>query len=261
MQADYTHDYFLTAAQCNAQKELPVGTLVQQIIDVATEHANLIGVGASRLGEDGNTWVLSRIAFEMQRYPRMEERYSITTWVESFAKFFSERNFDICDGNGSIIGRARTTWVCINRRTRRPADITELASTVAITPERPCPIDPVTHLRPITNPQIENTYTFHVSDIDFNRHVNSVRYVDLFINQIGLSTYDDFFISRFEITFHREAHFGDEVIVASTFNEEAMVSQICSADTVFCLNKIFMSRRSDNESVVVSSIVDQLVEA
>lgn len=72
-QIEYTHEYFLTAAQCNPQKELPVGTLVQEIIEVATEHANLIGVGATPLGEHNATWVLSRIAFEMSRYPSMEE--------------------------------------------------------------------------------------------------------------------------------------------------------------------------------------------
>lgn len=244
--ADHSHNYFLTAAQCNAQKELPVGTLIQQIIDVATEHANIIGVGARRLSEDNNTWVLSRVAYEIDRYPKIEENYSITTWVESFARFFSQRNFEIKDSEGCVIGRVRTTWACINRDTRHPADISELSSGVPILPERPCQINSVTRIRPINDPDIENEYSFYVSDIDFNRHVNSVRYVDLFINQLSLSTYDEFYISRFEIVFQNEAYFGDKITVASNISAGIIVSQISNSDKLFCLNRIILSRRSEN---------------
>lgn len=259
-QIEYTHDYFLTAAQCNPQKELPVGLLVRQVIDVVIEHANIIGVGATSLGKLDATWVLSRLAFEVSRYPSMEERYSITTWVESFAKFLSERSFEIRDGEGEVIGRVRTTWVAINRHSRRPTDISELAAHVTCDPGRQCDIAPVPRLRPIAESQIENPYTFRMSDIDFNRHVNSVRYADLFINQIGLLTYDDFFISRFEIMFQHEAHFGDRVVVASSFGEEAMVSQICSPENVYCLNRIFMSRREDNRPVGAASVLGQTAD-
>ncbi len=75
----YTHAFRLTAAQCNAQRELAPAMLIQQIIEVATEHADLLGVGFKRLQEDGNLWVLSRIAIDIHRYPRLLERYSLKT--------------------------------------------------------------------------------------------------------------------------------------------------------------------------------------
>ena len=52
----YTHNFLLTAAQCNAQRELAPAMLVQQIIEVSTEHADAIGVGFKNLAADGNLW-------------------------------------------------------------------------------------------------------------------------------------------------------------------------------------------------------------
>ncbi len=79
----HTHHYHLTAAQCNAQSELAPSQLIQQIIEVATEHADILGVGFKDLQRHGNLWVLSRVAFEMKRFPRLLEDYSLTTWIEA----------------------------------------------------------------------------------------------------------------------------------------------------------------------------------
>ena len=48
-QREYTHSYYLTAARCNAQSELSVAKLAQQVIETATTHANNLGVGYERL--------------------------------------------------------------------------------------------------------------------------------------------------------------------------------------------------------------------
>jgi hypothetical protein len=52
-QREYTHSYYLTAARCNAQSELSVAKLAQQVIETATTHANNLGVGYERLIRDG----------------------------------------------------------------------------------------------------------------------------------------------------------------------------------------------------------------
>jgi len=44
-QREYTHSYYLTAARCNAQSDLSVAKLAQQVIETATTHANNLGVG------------------------------------------------------------------------------------------------------------------------------------------------------------------------------------------------------------------------
>ena len=78
MITEYKHTYCLTAAQCNAQREVAPATLIQQIIDVATEHADTINIGFQRMGKNSALWVLSRVAYEIKRYPGILEEYTIS---------------------------------------------------------------------------------------------------------------------------------------------------------------------------------------
>ena len=240
---EYTHDYALSAALCNAQGELAPAQLVQEILEVATEHADALGVGFDRLAEDGNLWVLSRIAIEMNRYPRLHERYALTTWIEGYNRHFSERNFEITAADGETLGYARTIWVAINIDTRRPADLTSIEHLRGTVSDRPCPIDRQGKIRAGAEPQVCDTYTFRVSDIDVNRHVNSARYVEIILNQLGLEEYDRCMLTRFEIEYRREAHYGDTVEVESTLGPDGMITALMLAGTPVCLSRAVMTPR------------------
>lgn len=233
----YSHRYHLTAAQCNAQRELAPAQLIQQIIEVATEHADLLGVGFKDLQTAGNLWVLSRVAIDMKRYPHLLEDYSLTTWIESYNRHFSERNIEISSQTGEILGYARTIWVAININTRRPADLSYISHISDTVCNHPCPIPKQGKIRPIVPPQMCHPYRIQVSDIDVNRHVTSSRYVELVINQMDLEAYDKFFVSRFEIEYRREARYDEEMEICSSFNADGaeLITSINHDDTPVCL--------------------------
>ena len=56
----------------------------------------------------------------------------------------------------------------------------------------------------------EYRYTFRYSDIDFNRHVNTLRYICVILNMFPLEFYDSHFIGRFEITFMKETYIDEK---------------------------------------------------
>ena len=246
LQKVYTHRYHLTAAQCNGQRELAPPMLLQHIIEVATEHADALGVGFRNLADDGVLWVLSRCAFEVKRYPKILEDYSLSTWVESYNHHFSQRNFEIRDAADNTIGYARTIWVAIDLKTRRPASLTNFDYLARVVSEKQCPISPQGKIRPALTPQMSHPYTFQVSDIDINRHVNSARYAELVINQLDLDTYDRLLVSRFEIEYRRETHFGDTVEVNSiiTPGGDTMETVIARPDGPACLCRLTLSQRT-----------------
>lgn len=242
----HSRKYYLTAAQCNAQHELAPGQLIQQIIEVATEHADILGVGFRALQSNDNIWVLSRITFELNRYPKMFETYSLNTWIESYNRHFSERNFELRTEDGEILGYARSIWVAINQQTRRPADLTEFAHLATTVIDRPCPIDKQGKIRiPAEEPQIANSYTFRVSDIDLNRHVNSARYVELILNQLELSDYDENHLKRFEIEYKQEAHYGNTVDVTSTQTDNGLLTAISNNGGTICLSRSILVKRNN----------------
>lgn len=215
MITEYTHTYCLTAAQCNAQREVSPATLVQQIIDVATEHADILNIGFKRMSENNTLWVLSRVAYELKRYPRMLEQYTVTTWIEGYNKLFSDRNFVIRDSMGNTIGYARTVWMAIDKDTRRPADLSSVADPSATRPDLECNMARPGKIRFPKDHNKPSCYTFGASDIDFNRHVTSRRYIELVIDQLPLDIYDRYILTRFEIAYSHESLCGERVTVTS----------------------------------------------
>ncbi len=236
---EYTHRYFLTAGKCDASQHMPLSLIARHVIEVATEHANAWGAGYANLIAHNEAWVLSRLTIEMIRYPGINEGYELTTWVEGFNRHYSERNVEIKDGNGEIIGYVRSIWFSINITTRQPADLSRLQVIAENVGDRPCPIAKQGRLRPVTNPLSAEAYRFRYSDIDFNRHVNTVRYMELILNQWDIDWYDRYDISRFEIAFLHEARFGTEVIVpVEKLDESTYVAEILEGDKAICRSKI-----------------------
>ncbi len=234
----YTHEFFLAAGECNAESLMPLPFLVNRLIRVATEHANLIDVGYSRFAPMGKGWVLLKLAIEMQRYPQVNDSYTLKTWLETTNKLLSYRNFAIyC--NDEVVGYVRSEWAMIDMHTRRMSDIStvdELAATVR--PDVPCPIAPPSRLTSLKQGRISTTYAFGYCDVDFNRHVNTVRYIERLMNQWPLEHYDRYMVSRFEIVFMKECHYGMAVDVKiDDTNLQDCRAELVNGEVVHCRAK------------------------
>ena len=231
MVKEYSHTYFLTAGECDPESRLPMPLIVSRLIEVATEHANSWGVGYARLKEDGQAWVLSRVSVEMLRYPHVNEEYTITTWVESYNRHFSERNFSITDGKGEEIGMARSIWMVIDTKQRVMCDISKLSYISRNVSGRRSPMAAVPRLPQVTEGRCE-PYTFGYIDLDSNRHVNSVSYVKILMNRLGLEHYDAYCMKRLDIAYLKECHSGAAVNIHFDDRNPLEVSAEIEADGV-----------------------------
>ena len=212
MLKEFTQQYQLTAGECNPELEMPLPLLMTRIIEIATLHANSWGVGYAKLIEENQAWVLSRVTIEMTRYPRVNEIYSVTTWIEDYNRHFSLRNMEFKASDGSTLGYARTVWVVINLATRESVDISKLSYIRENVLGKECPIAPQGRLKlqQVTRSQ---DHAFGYVECDLNRHVNTVRYLELLLNQFPLETYDALMVHRMEIAFTKETRYGETVKV------------------------------------------------
>ena len=92
----FSKDYFLTAGESNAEGRMPLTLVAERVIEVATEHANSLGIGYANLIKSNIGWVLSRMSIEMVRYPVINDSYTMETWIESYNRMFSNRNSRCC---------------------------------------------------------------------------------------------------------------------------------------------------------------------
>ena len=205
---EFSKTYYLAAGECNPQGEMPLTLLMTRIIEIATWHANSWGVGYARLIQDNQVWVLSRVTIEVTSMPRVNQEYTLTTWIEDYNRHFSQRNMRLDDAQGNPLGYVRTIWMVIDMNTRASVDISQLSYICENISDLPCPIEPQSHLRPIQQGHAID-YTFGYMDCDFNRHANTVRYLDHLMNLYDMDCYDHYFIRRMEIAIIKETHYGE----------------------------------------------------
>ena len=197
---------------------LTMGVLGNHLLNCAGFHASDRGFGIATLNEDNYTWVLSRLAIELDEMPYQYEEFGVQTWVENVYRLFTDRNFAVINKDGKKIGYARSVWAMINLNTRKPADLLTLhgGSIVDYVCDEPCPIEKPSRIKVIvTEPAA--TLTAKYSDIDINGHVNSIRYVEHILDLFPIELYKTKHIRRFEMAYVAESYYGDEL---SFFQEE-----------------------------------------
>lgn len=197
---------------------LTMGVLGNHLLNCAGFHATDRGFGIATLNEENYTWVLSRLAIELDEMPYQYEDFSIQTWVENVYRLFTDRNFAILDKDGKKIGYARSVWAMINLNTRKPADLLALhgGGIVDYIADEPCPIDKPSRIK-VTTQEVAATLTAKYSDIDINGHVNSIRYIEHILDLFPIELYQSKQIRRFEMAYVAESYYGN---VLSFFQEE-----------------------------------------
>lgn len=198
--------------------ELTMGVLGNHLLNCAGFHATDRGFGMATLNEENYTWVLSRLAIELDEMPCQYEEFSIQTWVENVYRLFTDRNFAIMNKDGKTIGYARSVWAMISLNTRKPTDLLALhgGSIVDYITDKPCPIEKPSRIK-VSATEPSATLTAKYNDIDINGHVNSIRYIEHILDLFPLELYQKKRISRFEMAYVTESYYGDEL---SFFQEE-----------------------------------------
>ena len=191
---------------------LTMGVLGNHLLNCAGFHASDRGFGIATLNEDNYTWVLSRLAVELDEMPYQYEDFSIQTWVENVYRLFTDRNFAILDKEGKKIGYARSVWAMISMNTRKPADLLTLhsGSIVDYVCNEPCPIEKPSRIK-VASKEPAAALVAKYSDIDINGHVNSIRYIEHILDLFPIEMYRERRIRRFEMAYVAESYYGDEL--------------------------------------------------
>lgn len=197
---------------------LTMGVLGNHLLNCAGFHASDRGFGIASLNENDYTWVLSRLAIELEDMPYQYEPFSVQTWVENVYRLFTDRNFALINKDGKKIGYARSVWAMISLQTRRPADLLTLhgGSIADYVCDESCPIEKPSRIKVATN-EPTDVITVKYSDIDINGHVNSIRYIEHILDLFPIEAFQEKRIRRFEMAYIAESYFGDTL---SFYKEE-----------------------------------------
>lgn len=183
------------------------------ILNAAGLAAEELNFGIKKVQAENLTWVLSRLVIEMKRYPLQNELITVDTWIEDCNKLTSARNFKLYDAEHNIIGYACVLWAIIDMTTRRPINLQEKTELQKYIIPESLPIERPVRIDEIPSEAIGVKHIVKYSDIDFNGHTNSMKYIEWMINCIPLEVFRGRYIQRCEVNYVHEVVYNEEVII------------------------------------------------
>ena len=227
---------------CDYAGRLFMSHLGNHLINAADFHSNDRGFGMLYLNTIHKTWVLSRLAIELDEMPPAYTKFNVETWVESAMRFFTNRNFRISasptpspspvgrgesptpnpspagSGEERVFGYGRSVWAMIDTETRQPADLLAInegaltgyvAAGEEYIPE--CPIAKPSRVKMTDRAELMRVVPVAYSDIDMNGHVNSIKYIEHALDLWDMAWYQQHRLRRLDIAYVSESHLGDEL--------------------------------------------------
>ena len=209
------YEFLAEPFHCDFSNRLLMGHLGNHLLNAADFHSNDRGFGMHYLNTINKTWVLSRLAIEMEQMPVAYDRFAVETWVESAKRYFTRRNFMVQNTKtGQVYGYGRSIWAMIDTETRQPVNLLEVRDGLLedyVEADKPCPVDKESRVKMSNEAQPVGSVIARYNDIDINGHVNSVKYIEHVLDLFPLEFYRDKRVLRFEIAYVAEAHYGDEL--------------------------------------------------
>lgn len=221
------YNYEVGSEKVDFMLHATIESLCSDILNVAGVDANNKGISAAVLMQQNRSWVLSRMAVEIDRQPEQFERYDIHTWVNPHtSRLISTRNFELSDSEGKQFGRAVSQWCVIDFEKRMPVSLEEVEHLFeGKFCDEASPCEAPRKVRGV-EPSVTRKHEVRYSDIDFNRHVNTMRYIRMMLNTLPIEYLTEPRPLRLDIHFAKECRLGEVLTIGYEQREDTSLFEI-----------------------------------
>lgn len=205
-------------------------SLIMSALNAAGADAHNKGFDYVDMEADKHTWVLGRMAIEVFSRPKQYSAYEIETWISGYNRILSTRNFKMRNEEGALFAVMTSQWAMLDTETRASVDLTRTAKfheEYMVADEPPCAAP--CRLRGVVDGE-EYHHTVRYSDIDFNRHMNTIRYVEMIFDRLPIEAIAEDRPFRLDLHFLHEAVLGEELTIAVKEEEGVRLFEISTAE-------------------------------
>jgi|LGVF01.2.fsa_nt_gb medium-chain acyl-[acyl-carrier-protein] hydrolase len=196
--------------ECDATGKMLPTTAMNYFQELSTSQGDKLGIGGKFLNENKIAWFLVKYVIQFKNYPLYQEEISITTEAIGMDKFCAIRRFKILDANQELNIIALTQWLLVNRETQKMERVNQYKKFDAYECfEKGEPL--FKNMKKITQVDLEKTFQVRFLDIDFNQHVNHVKYLEWAIEILPLALVKERDLKEVKIVYKAQSFYGDQV--------------------------------------------------
>jgi acyl-ACP thioesterase len=203
-------NYTFSISDVDRNKRVTAKHLLEILQDMATQHADALGIGFDALRPLGKVWVLSKIRIDLLKSTMQGDTVSVKTWPLAPNRFYADRAFAASDNVGNGVFTAYSRWCILDN-----------ASRLAVDPQFTNELFGGEYLGEVISNNFakvnfDDTFTLvynktvRFCDLDINNHVNNTNYAVFAVNA---SMQADSVIRSIQMSFHRETHLSESIEV------------------------------------------------
>ena len=217
----YSYDYEIKYQEVDGKKKLRLFNLENYLLEVAGTVADELGFGIANLHPKGLTWILTRLSVEMYELPTHCEKVRFETWIESNAHMLSTRDFRIYSGD-KLIGQCKSVWAVLDLAKREIVNIFDDPIFEGCVDGEVLDM-PRVRMTTIPEPTGCAPHKVVYSDIDYNGHCNSCRYLQAMTDAYLPDYYGK--KVRLDINYSKEAMLGETLQTNYLITEDGVQYQ------------------------------------
>ena len=194
----------------DANDNLSFKSVLNIFQDVASLHAEFLGVGYAAMLQKNLYWVLSRIKIDILKMPVPNQTVVLETWPHEKGRIDFDRDIKILSESGETLIIGTSKWCVIDtvRRMLQRTDNVNYISESGFCQEKNYQDKFGKIVVPDGDKQEKFVHTVKFSDLDHNKHMNNTNYATLAQNAV-----ENKFGKHFEINFNAECLLDEEIVV------------------------------------------------
>ena len=219
MEARLTREMTILPSVCDWAVKLSIPDLFAQFMDIATLHAEALGVGEADLEARGMYWITVKTKVHILRRPRMMERVTFSTRPLVPERVRAIRDYRM-EQDGVLLAEGKTEWAIMDAATGRPratAGVFPAELELGAEPSYPAPfarLDP-----DFSEAETLGEYRVRSTDIDLLGHMNNVAYLRAFLGLVSVEEQKTMPQAGVEIVFRAPCFEGDVLTVRRRVTE------------------------------------------
>lgn len=211
----YQEKITIKSYQTNQYGKASIASLFNILIEAAWAHAQVMDWGYDSLKSNNLFWVLSRMYFQVDKYPAWQDEITLSTWSAGTDGMYAYREYILEDSKGEVLLRASSAWLILDMESRKIFRLGEYRSTFPKRIDSNACRNPQ-RIKPGMHPDKMVFFPVLFSDLDINQHFNSVKYVERVLDDFGIEFMNSHEPAVLEVNYLKEGQAGDAIAVTST---------------------------------------------
>ena len=175
MQQVFERDFIIPPSACDASGCLSYPGAFSVFMDLATEHAERLGVGLSAMRMKDRFWLTVKTKIVYFERPALSETVRLLTWPEKPGPLRFNRSYELRRGDALLIA-GRTEWAVLNTATGALAPSADIMPEGMVYERSSALTESYARIPPRFEAAPFASYRVRSTDIDLGGHMNNAAY-------------------------------------------------------------------------------------